>query len=297
MLTRRQLLAATGTAAALSQLPLNWVGAADSRPRKLLVFTKSAGFEHSTIKREGDKLSHTENVITELGKKHSFEVTCTKDGRVFDSELGGYDAFFFYTTGVLTEAGTDKNPPMSADGKKRLFEAVKSGKGFLASHCGSDTFHKGEARKEQPVGERDEYIVMLGGEFISHGPQQNVTQTVVDSAFPGFKDVGKTWETNDEWYSLKNFADDMHVLMVVNTKGMQGKDYQRPNYPGTWARNYGKGRVWYTANGHREDVWTNETFQNIFLGGLSWAFGNTADVKLTPNIKDVAPEAHTMPPA
>ena len=32
-------------------------------------------------------------------------------------------------------------PGMGADGKAALLEAVKDGKGFIAFHCGSDTFH------------------------------------------------------------------------------------------------------------------------------------------------------------
>ena len=43
-----------------------------------------------------------------------------------------------------------------------------------------------------------------------------------------------------------------------------------PPYPATWARMHGKGRVFYTSMGHREDVWTNEKFQQVALGGFSW---------------------------
>ena len=47
-------------------------------------------------------------------------------------------------------------------------------------------------------------------------------------------------------------------------------------------------RVFYTSMGHREDVWTNPLFQQVLLGGLSWAAGNVeADVK--PNLMEVCP--------
>jgi hypothetical protein len=47
--------------------------------------------------------------------------------------------------------------------------------------------------------------------------------------------------------------------------------------------------------GHREDVWTNPTFQSILLGGISWAFGNVkADVK--PNLEQAAPRHADIPP-
>ena len=44
--------------------------------------------------------------------------TFSKDGRLFGPKyLAQFDAFFFYTTGDLTEPGTDGNPPMTALGK------------------------------------------------------------------------------------------------------------------------------------------------------------------------------------
>jgi hypothetical protein len=71
---------------------------------------------------------------------------------------------------------------------------------------------------------------------------------------------------------------------------MDGVDYQRPPYPLAWARPHGKGRVAYTALGHREDVWDSAAFQAMLTGLLQWA-GHRADGDLTPNLASVAPEA------
>jgi type 1 glutamine amidotransferase len=85
------------------------------------------------------------------------------------------------------------------------------------------------------------------------------------------------------------------VLLVQETAGMKGADYQRPPFPATWARRHGRGRVFYTSMGHREDVWTNPVFQSVLVGGISWACRNVrADV--TPNIRSVTPRAMEMPP-
>lgn len=270
--------------------------AAAAPRRKLLFFTKSASFQHSSIARKEADLSHAERVLTDLGREHGFDVTSTKDGTIFDGDLDAYDAFMFYTTGDLTQPGTDGQPPMSKAGKQRLLDAVAAGKGFLASHCGSDTFHgPGDRRSEQPAAERDSYIQMLGGEFISHGPQQVARQVVCSPQFPGLSGVGESFAFNEEWYSLKNFADDLHVILLQDTQGMTGEDYQRPAYPSTWARMHGKGRVFYTSMGHREDVWTNPTFQQILLGGLTWSFRNV-DFELTQNLTEKTPGARVMPP-
>ena len=60
--------------------------------------------------------------------------------------------------------------------------------------------------------------------------------------------------------------------------------YQRPNFPMTWARPYGKGRVFYTSMGHREDVWENPMYQGLLLGALGWATGRV-DANIEPNIR------------
>jgi type 1 glutamine amidotransferase len=99
---------------------------------------------------------------------------------------------------------------------------------------------------------------------------------------------------HEEWYSLKDFRHDLHVLLVQETAGMQGADYQRPPYPATWARHHGKGRVFYTSMGHREDVWTNPAFQQILLGGIGWATGSLKTA-VKPNIEAVAPQAWQNP--
>jgi type 1 glutamine amidotransferase len=298
-MNRRELLLSTAAAAVASQFPMLFVSAADKRPRQVLFFTKSSGFEHSSIKRDGDSLSHAEQVLTDLGKQHRFDVTATKDGRIFDSDLGAYDAIVFYTTGDLTTVGKDKHPAMSPEGKQRLLAAIADGTGFVGSHCAADTFHSAGRSRERQT-EVDPYIAMLGGEFISHGPQQNSRQVIASPGFPGVAGAGEAGNDSfvlyEEWYSLKNFANDLHVILVQDTHGMEGKDYQRPPFPSTWARRHEQGRVFYTSMGHREDVWTNPTFQQILLGGLSWALGNV-EADIPPNIEKVTAGANEMPPA
>ena len=301
---RRELLISSAAALGLSQLPFAWSFAAEKPKRKILFFTKSGGFEHSSIRRNGDEPSHADKVLTELGKKHNFEVVATKDGGIFDRDIGEFDAFFFQTQGDLLTVGVDKQPPLTPAGKKRLLDAVAAGKGFLASHCGADTCHSpghDQGGQRQTQAEVDPYIAMVGGEFISHGPQQVARMAISDANFPGLagvqdSDSQDSFKINDEWYSLKNYAKDLHVILVQDTQGMKGKDYERPPYPATWARQHGKGRVFYTSMGHREDVWDSPKFQQIVLGGLAWACGD-AEADITPNMQKVTPGAGVMPPS
>ncbi|WP_337175511.1 ThuA domain-containing protein [Paludisphaera sp.] len=292
---RRELLLAGAGAAWLGSGVLSSLGATARAPRKILYFTKSAGFQHSVVARQGDAISHSEKILTEIGKEHGFEVVASKDGRLFEPDrIGEWDGFVFYTTGDLTTPGTDGQPPLSADGEKALYDAIRGGKGFVGMHCATDTFGHFGARNK---GAEDPYIQMIGGEFISHGPQQVATLKVVDPAFPGVAGgFGKSpsFRINDEWYAMKNYRDDLHVILVQKTEGMEGRDYQRPDYPATWARKHGEGRVFYTSMGHREDVWTNPDYQALLLGALAWSTGQV-EADLTPNIKEVTPDYQRLP--
>ncbi len=291
-MNRRDLLK-TATALGLSAFPIGWTAAADNPRRRVLVYTRSQAFEHSVVRRgKGGELSLAERIVTGLGQKHGFEVHCTKDGREFLPEtISKFDAFLFETTGDLTkEKGTDSYPAMPPEGKTALLKAIAAGKGFVGCHCASDTFHSpGDRGKNQERKQLDPYIAMLGGEFIVHGAQQKALMRLVDNKFPGTKDL-KDFNLNEEWYALKNFAPDLHVILVQETEGMKGAMYQRPPFPATWARKHEKGRVFYTSMGHREDVWENALFQGLLLGGLSWAFGNV-EADVTPNLEKVAPKA------
>ncbi|NQT15665.1 MAG: ThuA domain-containing protein [Planctomycetes bacterium] len=292
---RRDFLLSTGAAAlGLSTLPFGRAAAARLKKQKILYFTRSRGFEHSPVHREGDQLSHSEKVMKEVGEREGIEVVCTKDGRVFDESLDQYDVLAFYTCGDLCrpEPKRPNNPPMSPDGKKRLLDAVAAGKGFVAFHSGADSFHSEGARNEIQT-EVDPYVAMVGGEFVKHGPQQVATMRVTSPNFPGLEGVGASFELNEEWYALKNFAKDMHVILVQETEGMKGDCYQRPPFPATWARMHGKGRVYYTSLGHREDIWTNPLCQQIVMGGFNWAMGEV-DADLTPNLDKVTPKANQL---
>ena len=260
-------------------------------PKKILFFTKSAGYEHSVIHRKDGELSHAEKILTDIGKKHGYEVVCSKDGGLFESDkIGQFDAFVFETTGDLTKPGTDKQPPMTPEGEKNFYEAIKSGKGFVGFHCATDTF--GHHRNQ---GAEDPYIQMIGGEFSGHGSQQVAEIGVSDAGFPGAKAFGDSeFKLNDEWYALKNINDDLHVIYYYKTASMHDKDYQRPNFPQAWARTHGKGRVFYNSMGHREDVWASPKFQELALAGLDWVTGRV-DAETPANITKVTPEYKTMP--
>lgn len=287
--TSLQLVALTPFFRGSAQL----LAAHNSPKKRILFFTKSQTFEHSVIRSIDGAPSYAGRLLSEFGGAAGFDFVETKDGSVFDGDLDQFDAFFFYTTGDLTKPGTDKSTPMSEQGKQNLLKAIANGKGMFGSHCASDTFHSaGPAFENQS--QPDPFIKMLGGEFIRHGRQQEARMRVVSPQFPGLASAGDGFNLHEEWYSLKNFTEDIHVILVQETKGMDGHDYDRPDFPATWARLEENGRVFYTSMGHREDVWAHPIFQSIVIGGLQWITGQV-DATIDPNLMEVTPQAMKLP--
>ena len=173
---------------------------------------RAPGFQHSVIARKGDKLSLAERILTELGKEHGFEVVASKDGRLFDPDkIGQWDAFAFETTGDLTSPAPTRRPPMSADGKKAFLDAIRGGKGFVGMHCATDTFHS-QGEQARPLHRDDRRRV--------HHPRRPAESPRSTSSTPTFPAPGRSatsFEINDEWYALKNLADDLHVIIVHDT--------------------------------------------------------------------------------
>jgi type 1 glutamine amidotransferase len=59
-------------------------------------------------------------------------------------------------------------------------------------------------------------------------------------------------------------------LMDVSIGKRADKDYAI-----AWCRDYGKGRVFYTALGHMKELWTDETFmKKHILPAIRWAMGD-----------------------
>ncbi|MGE5608836.1 MAG: ThuA domain-containing protein [Bacillota bacterium] len=281
----------TGLAVALvSTLFVSSAMAQQTAMKKVLFLTKSEGFQHDMIQRPKDapeKLGVAEKIFVDFAAKQGYEVTCTKDASLFTPEnIAKYDVFAFYTTGDLTKfSKNDGGKGMSPEQKQAMLDAIKAGKGVIGFHSATDMFHRGN-------GQVDEFIKMMGGEFLTHNSQQKATMKVAFK-FPGLEDL-KDFEMFDEWYANKNINPSMTVILVQdtttmkNSKGVREPAYQRPPYPATWALMYGQGRVFYTSMGHVKSTWEHPTFQKIVIAGLDWVSGKT-NVELKQNLLEVTP--------
>jgi len=70
--------------------------------------------------------------------------------------------------------------------------------------------------------------------------------------------------------------DKVHVLLSLDTEKMDISDLpfltKGGDYPQAWTRDYGRGRVFYTTLGHRDDIWGSDAnFKAHVVGGIRWA--------------------------
>src|SRR5688572_13564836 len=205
--------------------------------RKLLFLTLSAGFKHPVVPL-------AEKIMPEIGKSlGGFQTTVTQDcGTISESNLKNYSAVMFYTTGEL---------PVSEEGKKALLDFIKTGKGFVGVHSATDTFYKWP-----------EYGEMIGGYFDGHPWNEEIGIKVDDTNHPATRHLGKSFRIHDEIYQHKNFSRDrVKVLMSMDTSAtnMDKKGIKRTDgdFALAWVRDWGKGRVFHTALGHRPEVWSD----------------------------------------
>ena len=302
--SRREFLRIVGAAGAGLTFANPLFGA---KKKSVLLFTKSSAWEHDVVKIIHGKPSIVERAMRGLGAKNGFEVTATKDGRIFESDdLYNHDAFFFFTSGDLTKKGTDGNWPMSALGKQALLEAIEHGKGFAGFHAAGDTFHTqpdppDRSNRYIAHGEKsDPYLRMLGGEFIIHAQDkdprlQTAKVSVIDPTFPGLEGVESPVSFMEEWYSMKDFVPDIHVILTLDTHGLNGECYRRAPYPVAWARQHGQGRVFYAAMGDRPESWKDAFFLTLVVGGIRWAIRDV-DAQIPPNLQAAAPGYAEIPP-
>ena len=272
-------------------VPLALAQAAE--PVRVLYLTKSSGFEQSAIKREGDQLSHSERVITQLVEEMGGTILCTKDASLINADvLKNYDVVIFYTSGNLNEDGTDKMPPLGENGLNDLLEWIRNGGGFLGYHAATDTFQSPEGGPINP------YTEMIGGQFKGHGAQFKGTVRVVSPEHPTMANQENPWDVREEWYYFTNLnKEKMHVLAVLDAGRERSRQpaYNTPNYPIIWCRAYGDGRVYNNGLGHREDtVWDNAMFQKTIVDAINWARGE-GPLMAEPNYDKVVPDTIETP--
>jgi len=184
-----------------------------------------------------------------------FTVTLSKDLNQLKAEnIRKYDLVFFYGSGLNFSDPSQE---------KGLCEFVRAGGGYAGVHSASDSFKKS-----------DRYWEMVGGRFAGHG-HGTYTVHICDKDHPITAPL-EDFEITDECYRHSYHKN-------LRMRALTCMDWGNERQTMAWVRDYGKGRMFYTANGHGRKAWTNPHWQRLVVRGMYWAAGR--DVKDPPAAK------------
>ena len=243
------------------------------KPRKLLVFTLTRGFVHPSI-------PYGARALQMLGAKTgAFTTTESADITMLEPHnLHKFDAICMVsTTGVLFD-----NPAL----KKSLLDYVASGKGLIGIHAATDAFYDAWPQ----------YGELIGGYFDGHPWHESVSVRVEDPKHPVNKafDGKNSFDVVDEIYQIKTpyARDKQRVLLSLDmNKTAKKGTHADDDYPVSWIKSYGRGRVFYCSLGHREEIYWNPAVLRHYLAGIQFAMGDLkADVTPVPQPFGLVPE-------
>jgi type 1 glutamine amidotransferase len=228
---------------------------------RILFLTQSSGYVHDVVRRPaGGGLSLAERALLDacMGR-HRCEATQDASS-INAAALAELDAIVLYTTGEL---------PISVEGRGALLDWVRAGGAFVGVHSATDTLYAWP-----------EYGDLVGAYFDGHPWHQAVRVTVEDPTHPSTRHLGASFEVTDEIYQFKAWRrEDVRVLLSLDVSSVdptaEGVHRTDGDFALAWCKPYGEGRVFYTALGHRPEVWADARFLDHLMGGIDWALGGT----------------------
>jgi uncharacterized protein len=286
------LLAVIQVASGTSTFRSN-VALAQTSSKRVLLLTHNTFYNHSN-------LGAIEDVLPEWGKGAGFRVTslqgykqtvsCTTQkpcdpsivnlSMVTKKYLAQFDAIVASTNGEL---------PFTAEGKQALVDFVrKDGKGIVFLHQSMVTLYG-----FKPWGE-------LLGAYMGAGTLFDGTNTskrpavmkIEDRSHPATRNLPEHWTLDDEFYQFAKtvgvpgptkvpvpLAFDRTKVQVLVSFDSERTDFtgaptgweKGGDYPQVWCQNIGSGRTFYTAIGHREDLWREDpAYRQLVTGAIRW---------------------------
>ena len=224
---------------------------------KILVYSQASGFAHKSIPT-GVKALRALALKTK-----AFDPYFTNKAEDFTTEkLKPYAGLIFNNTTRVEKAF------VTVEQRKALLDFIEGGKGFAGFHGASDA-----GMPKWP-----EYTNMIGGCFDGHPWNAGGTWpfTVEDPDHSLCKNFSSTtFQFSDEIYQYKGYdRKNLRVLVSLDASksGKMGKSPTN-DYPVSWVKSYGKGRVFYTNFGHNKATWWTPYLLKHFLHGIRWSVG------------------------
>lgn len=246
------------------------------RPRRILVTNLSMrdgkpvhGSSYATIPAAN-------YAIDQIGRRTgAYEAVFSDDIEMFQPEkIKQFDALCFSNTvGVLFD-----DPEL----KKSLLAFISGGKGFVGIHDAVATFVQYPKYDQWPP-----FGQMLGATENGGHPWNGEVMTIkIDDPASPLNAVfqGSSFQIADQAFQFQEptLRDHLHVLLSIDVEktGLAPNRRILPvrshdlDFPMSWIRSYGKGRVFYSGIGHGPQVFWNSAMLSHFLAGIQYALGD-----------------------
>jgi len=162
--------------------------------------------------------------------------------------------------------------------RRSLLEWVSNGGGIVAYH------HAIGGNNHWP-----QFLEMLGAAYWGHPWHEEVGVKLDEPGHPLLAAFGgKSFRLTEEIFQFREpySREKVRVLLSLDTETtnmtvpwIHRKDN---DFALAWVRQYGKGRVFYCAFGHRTEIWWNPTILRFYLDGIQFATGDLP-VDTTPS--------------
>jgi len=252
---------------------------AQAKPRRARRLLVSNLMMHDGRRWEGSSFATipaADYAIAEMGKRTgAYTAIFSDDIEMFRPErIRQFDAVcFLNTTGVLFD---------DAVLRKSLLDFVAGGKGFVGIHDAIATFVQYPRYDQWPA-----FGQMVGGTENGGHPWDGEAMTVkvedpgspLNAAFHG-----EEFQIADQAFQLQEpvLRDHLHVLLSIDVgkTGFSPRHQILParaadqDFPVSWIRSYGKGRVFYSSLGHGAPGFWNAPLLAHFLAGIQYALGD-----------------------
>ncbi len=235
------------------------------KPR-LLLFEKINGF------KDVPSVEAAHAALVAMAERKGWAIASTEKGGAFNAKtLKQFDAV------VWNNISGDV---LTLSQRKAFQDYLKAGGSFVAVHGSAG----------DPVYFWDWYPDgLIGARFIGHpmAPQFQEARIAVNSAHPLAKALPGEWRMTDEWYSFRTNPRTVGANVILtldestyNPVGPMGVDLRMgKDHPLAWTNCIGRGKMFYSAIGHRPETYSQPQYVTLLESAIGWAADKTQSCK------------------